>query len=207
MQRTSIEWTDRSANPIRARNRLTGKVGWHCVKHGPGCLHCYAERRNKWIGTGLPFTQGASAEIDLFLEPKVLLALERLEEPQRVFLCDMTDLFMDRIPDDWIATIFDTMARTPHLTYQLLTKRGARMAGCEWAYSEYSRWPPNVWAGVSVEDRKHGLPRVEHLRRAPAALRFLSVEPLLEDLGPLDLAGIGWVIVGGESGPGARPRA
>src|SRR6185437_14354051 len=99
MQRTGIEWTDRSANPIRARHKVTGKVGWHCIRHGPGCLHCYSERRNRWIGTGLPFLKPSGDLVECFLERRVLQALLKLKGGERVFICDMTDLFGDWVED------------------------------------------------------------------------------------------------------------
>jgi protein gp37 len=226
MQRTSIEWTDRSANPFRVRHKVTGKTGHHCVHHGPGCLHCYAERWNKWVGTGLSFLKPSGDLVEPVLDERVLRALLRLKEPQRVFLWDMTDGFGDWWPEEWIDRTLAVAALTPHITYQVLTKRVERMEAyftpgldnrqhaIELAVLRLSEgrrrlrfddWPlPNVWLGVSVEDRKHGLPRVDVLRRIPAAVRFLSVEPLLEDLGEIDLTGIGLVIVGGESGHGSR---
>ncbi|MBL7650230.1 MAG: phage Gp37/Gp68 family protein, partial [Candidatus Hydrogenedentes bacterium] len=115
--------------------------------------------------------------------------------------CSMADLFHEDVPDAFINRVLMTMHRTPRHTYQLLTKRAERLPD----FFANRPVPPNVWLGVTVEDRRHGLPRIAHLRRVPARVRFLSVEPLLEDLGPLDLDGIDWVIVGGESGPDARP--
>ena len=113
----------------------------------------------------------------------------------------MADLFHEDVPDDFIDRVLAVALRTPWHTYQLLTQRAERLP----AFFASRPVPNNVWLGVTVEDRRHGLPRIDHLRRVPARVRFLSVEPLLEDLGPLELDGIGWVLVGGESGPDARP--
>ncbi len=113
----------------------------------------------------------------------------------------MADLFHEDVPDAFIDRVLATMHRTPRHTYQLLTKRAERLPD----FFANRPVPPNIWLGVPVEDRRHGLPRIDRLRQVSARIRFLSVEPLLEDLGPLDLDGIDWVIVGGESGPAARP--
>jgi protein gp37 len=226
--RTSIEWTDRSANPIRARHKVTGKVGWHCVKVSPGCAHCYAERINRRLGTGLDFTRHAADQVELFLDRRPLEAILKLRKPQRIFLGDMTDLFQDGVSDDDLLRIWCVMEEARHHTFQVLTKRPVRMRS--WldtagrgGTAVWARWPlPNVHLGVSVEDQARADERIPALLEIPAAVRFLSVEPLL---GPIDLGrlwwmtngeseaspyfsawpGINWVIVGGESGPGARP--
>ncbi len=188
---TKIEWTDETWNPV------TG-----CVKVSPGCKHCYAERfAERFRGTaGHPYSNG----FDPTLRPERLEQPLRWRSPRMVFVNSMSDLFGDFVPDDFIDSVFDVMRRTPQHTYQVLTKRAARM---RW-WARRSRWlegASNIWLGVSVENREFGLPRVEALRRTRAAVRFLSIEPLLEALPTLDLSGIDWVIVGGESGPGARP--
>lgn len=187
---SDIEWTERTWNPV---------VG--CTKVSQGCKHCYAEvmaRRLRAMGVGAyqqPFTE-------------VRLLPDRLQEPLRIrqpalwFVNSMSDLFQDEVPDEFIANVFDTMRAAHWHTFQILTKRAERMA----RYFETAPEPPkNVWLGVSVENRKQGIPRIAHLRRVPAAIRFLSVEPLLEDVGALNLKGLHWVIVGGESGFKARP--
>ncbi len=255
---SAIEWTDATWNPV---------VG--CDKVSPGCAHCYAkqlhDKRHKahQAGKAVPAQYARPFEV-------VQLMPDRLDDPigwrspRRVFVNSVSDLFHDDVPFDFIDRVFATMGVAHWHTFQVLTKRPARMAeyfaetyqvpaspagrvhGVDipatpariedrWArinaacdditihrrrlpercWTEDGNlvgrpaWPrrpfPNVWIGVSVENRKHGLPRVEDLRRTPAAVRFLSVEPLLENLGTLDLTGIHWVIVGGESGPGARP--
>jgi protein gp37 len=192
---TKIEWTDESWNPV------TG-----CVKISPGCKHCYAERfaeRFRGVthgGKRHPFFWG--------FDPR--LRSERLDQPLRwrsprmVFVNSMSDLFGEFVPDAHLARVFEVMRATPQHTYQVLTKRADRLE--RWTRARpWVEDAPNIWLGVSVEDAKHGLPRVDRLRRARAAVRFLSVEPLLEALPGLDVSGIDWVIVGGESGPGARP--
>lgn len=190
--RSAIEWTDATWNPVRG-----------CTKVSPGCKHCYAETfAERWRGVPQhPYEQGFD----------VRLVYEKLEEPVRwrrprnIFVNSMSDLFQDEVPEEFVRRVFVTMQSASWHTYQVLTKRAERM-------SEVVRGLPkdlvgleNVWLGVSVEDSTHGIPRIEVLRGIPAAVRFLSVEPLLEDLGSLDLRGIHWVIVGGESGPKARP--
>ena len=187
--RSRIEWTEHTWNPV---------VG--CTKISPGCKHCYAEvmsRRLRAMG---------AAGYEAGLRP-VRTLHARLEEPLRrrmpptYFVNSMSDLFHDRVPTAFIDDVFDVMRRAEQHSFQVLTKRAERMA----AYSLDVSVPRNVWLGVSVENRRHGVPRIEWLRRARATTRFLSVEPLLENLGPLDLTSIDWVIVGGESGRGARP--
>ena len=125
--------------------------------------------------------------------------------PKLVFVNSMSDLFQAGVPDDYVEAVSRVMATANWHTYQVLTKRSERLRQLLAGRLRFAAEQENIWWGVSVEDRKYGLPRVEHLRRAPAKVRFLSIEPLLEDLGEIDLSGITWVIVGGESGPGARP--
>lgn len=190
-QQSTIEWTDATWNPV------TG-----CVKISPGCKHCYAETfAERFRGVpGHPYEQG----FDLRLWPSRLDAPLRWKRPRMIFVNSMSDLFQDGVTDEFIAQVFEVMARARQHTFQVLTKRAERLAQWHEAHHE-AWWLENVWLGVSVEDRRYGLPRIPLLRRVRAAVRFLSVEPLLEDLGPLDLTGIDWVIVGGESGHGARP--
>ncbi|MEK8034244.1 phage Gp37/Gp68 family protein [Ideonella sp. DXS29W] len=183
-----IEWTEQTWNPT---------VG--CTKISAGCKHCYAETMAKRLqAMGTP---GYERGFELQLLPQRLQDPIKRKKPTVYFVNSMSDLFHERIPDDYISQVFDVVAQTPHHTYQILTKRGARMA----RFFKGKQAPRNAWLGVSVENRKHGVPRIDHLRRVPAHIRFLSVEPLLEDVGELDLRGIHWVIVGGESGPKARP--
>lgn len=182
-----IEWTEQTWNPV------TG-----CTKVSPGCKHCYAERMALRLqAMAAPdYDRG----FDLTLHDGRLDQPLGRKKPTLYFVCSMADLFHEDVPDAFINRVLMTMHRTPWHTYQLLTKRAERLP----RYFANRPVPPNVWLGVTVEDRQYGLPRIEHLRRVPARVRFLSVEPLLEDLGPLDLDGIDWVIVGGESGPEAR---
>jgi len=190
-ERSQIEWTDATWNPV------TG-----CTKVSPGCKHCYAETfAERWRGVpGHPYEQG----FDLRLWPERLDAPLRWKAPRMIFVNSMSDLFHDGVPDSYIGRVFDVMAAAERHTFQVLTKRAERLAA--WYERHPGFWRlPNVWVGVSVEDRRYGLPRVPFLRRVASAVRFLSVEPLLEDVGLIDLGGIDWVIVGGESGPGARP--
>jgi protein gp37 len=186
---SSIEWTDATWNPIRG-----------CVKISPGCKHCYAERfAERFRGVaGHPFEQG----FDLRLVPEKLEDPLRWKRARRIFVNSMSDLFLEGVSDDFIHRVVDVMTRADWHTFQVLTKRSERLRAFLTAHVPPM---PHIWWGVSVEDRKHGLPRIDHLRDAPAAVRFLSVEPLLEDLGTIDLRGISWVIAGGESGPRARP--
>lgn len=189
MAESSIEWTEHTWNPI------TG-----CTKVSPGCKHCYAEtmaRRLKAMGAA-----GYEHGFQLSLHPQRLEQPLRRKTPTTYFVNSMSDLFHEGVPDAFIEQVLDVCARTPQHTYQVLTKRAERLP----TFFASRRCPENVWLGVSVEDRKYGVPRIAQLQRVLAAsVRFLSVEPLLEDLGRLDLAGIHWVIVGGESGAKARP--
>ena len=190
--RSSIEWTDATWNPVRG-----------CTKISPGCAHCYAATfAERFRGVpGHPYERG----FDLRTVPEKLAEPFRWPGRRRVFVNSMSDLFHRDVPDEYIRRVADVMRAADWHTYQVLTKRADRMADLLRTTLGDVAAAPHVWWGVSVEDRRYGLPRVDHLRAAPAAVRFLSVEPLLEDLGDIDLAGIDWVIVGGESGPGARP--
>ncbi len=189
---TLIEWTDHTWNPLRG-----------CTRISPGCAHCYAERfAERFRGVaGHPYEQG----FDLRLVPERLADPFRWTRPSMVFVNSMSDLFHKDVPDDYVEAVARLMALADWHTYQVLTKRSERMRDLLRTRLAFASALPHIWWGVSVEDRRHGLPRIEHLRDTPAGLRMLSVEPLLEDLGPIDLSGIGWVILGGESGPGARP--
>ena len=189
---SSIEWTDATWNPVRG-----------CRKVSPGCKHCYAETfAERWRGIpGHPYEQG----FDLRLVPDKVAEPLSWVRPRRVFVNSMSDLFQEGVPGSFVRQVFEVMRLADWHTYQVLTKRARTMR--EWVCAERPELAgePHVWLGVSVEDQKHGLPRIDELRATPAATRFLSIEPLLEDLGEFDLREIDWVIVGGESGPGARP--
>ena len=187
MKTTKIEWTDKTWNPI------TG-----CTKESTGCLHCYAEvmsRRLKAMG----LAKYAN-------EFKVTLHENCLKEPfewkgnHNIFVCSMSDLFHKDVPFEFVEKVFQVIRQTPQHRYQILTKRAARMK----EYFSTHTIPKNVWLGVTVEAESTRF-RIDYLRDLPATVKFLSCEPLVEDLGHIDLSGIDWVIVGGESGPKARP--
>jgi protein gp37 len=182
-----IEWTNATWNP------LTG-----CTKISPGCKHCYAERMsNRLQAMGQKNYRNA---FDLTLQPQMLEYPLHWRKPRRIFVNSMSDLFHADVPLEYIERVFDVMGRAHWHEYQVLTKRSERLLEC----SPVLPWQPQIWAGVSVENEDY-LERVDHLRQTGAHLKFLSVEPLLGPLHKLDLTGIDWVIVGGESGPGARP--
>jgi protein gp37 len=194
MSNTSIEWTNASWNPVRG-----------CTKISPGCRFCYAWRfAERFRGVkGHPYQEG----FDLRLVPEKLDEPLCWRTPKRIFVNSMSDLFHEGVPDNYIEAVVRTMLAANQHTYQVLTKRSTRMRELLSDKLRSAANAPHIWWGVSVEDRKYGLPRLAHLQSTPAAVRFLSIEPLLEDLGMLDLRGIHWVIVGGESGPGARPMS
>jgi len=189
---SKIEWTDATWNPVRG-----------CTKISPGCVHCYAETfAERFRGVpGHPFESG----FDLRLLPEKLGDPIRWSKSRKIFVNSMSDLFHDGVPDEYIEKVCRVMLAANWHTYQILTKRADRMAELLQSKLRLVAKASHIWWGVSVENRKHGLPRIGKLRRAKPAVAFLSVEPLLEDLGKLDLKGIDWVIVGGESGFGARP--
>lgn len=183
---SSIEWTESTWNPV------TG-----CSKISTGCKHCYAERMTKrLVAMG---QQNYRNGFKVTLHPHALELPLRLRKPQVIFVNSMSDLFHEEVPLDFIQQVFSVMNRAAHHTFQVLTKRADRLHDL----SDVLPWPENVWMGVSVETAMYKN-RIDALRTVPAAVRFLSLEPLLGDLGDLDLDGIDWVIVGGESGPGAR---
>jgi len=190
-QETAIEWTDATWNPV------TG-----CTKISPGCDNCYAERfAERFRGVpGHPFEDG----FDLTLRPA------RLEQPlqwrrsKMIFVNSMSDLFHKHVPLEFVERVFDTMEKADHHNFQVLTKRSSRMRNFVNARYKDGTGPDHIWLGVSVEDGKR-LSRVRHLQDTNAGVRFLSLEPLIGPIGKIDLDGIHWVIVGGESGPRARP--
>lgn len=291
-QKTSIEWTatvhpdgtispGATWNPIRARYATTDEVGevlktgWHCERVSPGCQNCYAETINqKRFGTGLPYNRKSREQVEVYLDEKTLVQPLHWRRPRRIFVCSMTDLFGEWVPDEMIDRVFAVMALSPQHTFQVLTKRPERMReyvsatalpppekgmgpihraskvlwaaqrmaddrqlpprmpypwSGDFAGGEPLNWPlPNVWLGTSAEDQERADKRIPELLGTPAAVRFVSAEPLL---GPVSLPpyiplvegqgyraargalapgrwerpDIDWVIVGGESGPGARP--
>jgi len=190
--RSAIEWTDATWNPVRG-----------CTKISPGCKHCYAETFAELFRgvPGHPYEQG----FDLRLVPEKLYEPLVWKASRMVFVNSMSDLFHEDVPDEYVVAVARVMQMAEWHTFQVLTKRADRLRALLSGKLAFAADLPNVWWGVSVEDRRYGVPRIAELRAAPARTRFLSVEPLLEDLGQLDLQGIDWVIVGGESGAGARP--
>jgi protein gp37 len=275
--RSGIEWTDATWNPVRARRRDgTGRVGWHCEHVSEGCRNCYAEAVNARLGTGAPYKPAHRQDIEVFLDDKTLLAPLRWARPRKIFLGSMTDVFADFVTDQMLDHIFAVMAACPQHTFQLLTKRSARMRAylrdptaapriyeivCYLVIDLDLRvvliapgidaklappgprvmldvWPiPNVWLGVSAEDQATADARIPDLLATPATVRWVSPEPLLGALdftrircpyrcvppdycnacapdgadptGTYDALASGdlhWIVTGGESGPGARPR-
>ena len=185
-EHSRIEWTTASWNPV------TG-----CDQISPGCAHCYAKTfAERWRGVpGHAYEQG----FDLRLWPERLELPLQWRKPKLIFVNSMSDLFHEGIPDDMVERVFDAMRRADHHVFQVLTKRHERLAGLAPALP----WPENVWVGVSIENRRF-IHRAEALREVPAAVRFISAEPLLGPLEGLDLTGIHWLIAGGESGPRHR---
>jgi protein gp37 len=277
--RSAIEWTDATWNPVRASFRTTvrypnlgameTRIGWHCEHISEGCRYCYAESMNRRFGTGLDYKPGHRGDIEIFLDETTLLAPLRWKKPHMIFVCSMTDLFASFVTDEWIDRIFAVMALCSRHTFQVLTKRPERMREYCCAMIAGKRniiqaakdfrnsitdaavargslivdYPeegepikirplPNVWLGTSCEDQAAADERIPHLLATPAAIKFVSAEPLL---GSIDLTelypdiqsenalhalagiranpngtasfcrGLDWVIVGGESGPHARP--
>lgn len=184
---SGIEWTESTWNPI------TG-----CTKVSPGCKHCYAERmaeRLQAMGQA-NYANG----FELTVQPHMLELPLTWKKPQTIFVNSMSDLFHEKVPVEYIQRVFDVMARADWHRFQILTKRGERLANL----GPELKWADNVWMGVSVETARYR-PRIDALRSTEARVKFLSLEPLLGPLHDLDLDGIDWVIVGGESGPKARP--
>jgi protein gp37 len=189
---SSIEWTDATWNPVRG-----------CTKVSPGCKHCYAEKfAERFRGVaGHPYQQG----FDLRLVPEKLTEPLRWRTPKMIFVNSMSDLFHPGIPDSYIVTVARVMTKANWHTYQVLTKRSERLRNLLGSKLKFAAEQEHIWWGVSVENQNYGLPRITDLQNSKGKVRFLSIEPLLEDLGTINLNGIHWVIVGGESGPGARP--
>lgn len=187
MSRSSIEWTEATWNPV------TG-----CDKVSPGCKHCYAERmayRLQAMGQ-----KNYANGFELTLQPHMLNKPLEWNKPQVIFVNSMSDLFHRDVPDSYILSVFDVMRQAHWHQFQVLTKRSERLKTIDAKIA----WPENVWMGVSVENADY-MYRADDLRLTNAKIKFLSIEPLVGRLGKLDLASIDWVIVGGESGPGARP--
>jgi protein gp37 len=191
-EHSTIEWTDATWNPVRG-----------CTKISPGCKHCYAEVfAERFRGVpGHPYEQG----FDLRLVPEKLAEPLRWQTPKMIFVNSMSDLFHEGVPDDYIEAVARVMVRANWHTYQVLTKRSRRMADLLRDRIRFAAESPHIWWGVSIDNRDYGLPRLRDLQSSPASVRFLSIEPLLEGLGKVNFEGVHWVIVGGESGHGARP--
>jgi protein gp37 len=185
--KSSIEWTEYTWNPV------TG-----CTKTSPGCLNCYAERMAKRLqAMGL---SNYRTGFRVALHEHVLSAPLAWKKPSIIFVNSMSDLFHEKVPLEFILKVFDIMRQTPHHQFQILTKRAERLS----EIASFIDWPENVWMGVSVENAQY-IHRVDHLKMTGAFIRFLSLEPMLGPIPDMDLSGIAWVIVGGESGPRARP--
>jgi len=184
---SSIEWTESTWNPV------TG-----CDKISPGCKHCYAERMaNRLQKMGMhQYKDG----FKLALQPEALKLPHKWKKPRTIFVNSMSDLFHENVPLEYIQKVFEVMNDTPYHTYQILTKRSTRMK----QLAPKLKWTKNIWMGVSVENQTF-TKRIDDLRLVPAAVRFLSIEPLIGAINTINLEGIDWVIVGGESGPRARP--
>lgn len=206
MNRTSIEWTDLSANPLRFRD-ASGRVVWGCAHASPGCVNCYAETLARRFDRGGPFNVPTVRTLTPFLDAD---ELRRMRTARRVggrevsgamvFVCDMTDVFGEWVPDALLDELFSVFADRRDATWQVLTKRADRMRD----YLAARAPLPNVWLGVSVESAAWTW-RIDALRETPAAIRFVSFEPVIADVGAVALDGIDWAIVGGESGPRSRP--
>jgi protein gp37 len=187
VQKSIISWTHLTWNPTHG-----------CSVVSEGCRHCYAADISlKYKMTTLPWT-GANAAVNVTLKPHKLVEPLKIKEPSRIFVNSMSDLFHKQIPDDYIRQVFDIMNRCPQHIFQILTKRPERAA--MWQYG----WQPNIWMGTSVEDMRVAY-RIDALRLCPAQVKFISAEPLIAPLYNLNLSGINWLIVGGESGQQFRP--
>jgi protein gp37 len=209
VNKTPIEWTDFTINPFRFRNLETGRVGHYCEKISPGCKQCYSGKMQ--LGpylSGLDFLPENFAKGELFLDPKPLEQVLARKKPCRIFWCDMTDMFLAQYPDEWIDKCIGVMARTPHITHQVLTKRPDRMVRKMFDdRGHHQPWPlPNVILGASVEDQQRADERHPYMREIAAAgwNTFVSYEPALGPVNWLGWEFLKWGIVGGESGPGAR---
>ncbi len=228
--KSKIEWTDATWNPIRARRKDTSKVGYHCERVSPACKNCYAatfNRRGLAVGTGLDYTVPNRENIEIYLDEKTLLQPLSWKRPRKIFVCSMTDLFGDFVPDYLIDRVHAMMALCPQHTFLTLTKRAARMeqySNAEfvsnriyramvaatpehgvWSWGGYRQMFEHVWRGVTAEDQQRADERIPYLLRTPAEKRFVSVEPMLGRVNLQKwLYALDWVIIGGESGGGAR---
>lgn len=199
--KTKIEWTDETANPLYVRNLTNGKRGWFCEKISPGCAHCYAETMNRWRGNGVRYAADQRANVIPCLDEKLLQKIAHYRKPQKIFVGDMTDIFLPRYPEEWLDQIMAAFANLDRrFSIQFLTKRADRMLSYfstpdrmqRIAYAgeamglklRTDQWPlPHFWLGVSVEDQKTADERVPLLLQTPSVVRFVSYEPAL---GPVD---------------------
>jgi protein gp37 len=221
---TTIEWADHTANPIRAFSTTPGghvprtpRRGHYCEKISPGCANCYASTlQRRFQMPGFPGVTRDSETVRLdgvtktgvrpYLDEAVLAAIRKRRKPTRYFIGDMTDVFGSWVPDEWLDAMFATFANSPQHTFMLLTKRADRMRSYCTPRPEWDFGPlPNVWLGVSAENNKQWQTRTPNLEKTPAAVRFVSVEPMLEPIKLYAVGAMDWVIFGGESGHGARP--
>lgn len=214
MGKTTIAWTEKTWNPIASFDLTTGKRGWFCERVSPGCTNCYASARNVWIGNGHSYKVPERKHVEPRIVEKQLTEPLRWKEPTTVFPCSMTDLFYEQHTDAMIDRVFAVMAATPQHTYQVLTKRPERAAeyfrgAAVRASLTMLKWPlPNVWMGVSAEDQPRADERIPQLLLLPAAVRWVSYEPALGPVVLPDFAtgdSLHWIVIGGESGMGARP--
>jgi len=221
MGESKIEWTDESSNPFEILFDGEPVKGWFCTKVSPGCANCYSERINNWVGNRLKYSKSNEGRVTVRLKQKELERISNLREPKRIFMFDMTDLFHSMFSDDFVFVIFDFIREHPQHTFQVLTKREERMHDLVHRYLDdyHDGKPlPNVWLMVSVEDQERANERIPWLLRTPAVIHGVSCEPLLGEIdlgtflceiytkGGLTLGNyLDWVVVGGESGRGARP--
>jgi len=191
---TKIEWVQNAdGTQGKTWNPVTG-----CTKISLGCLHCYAERMAKRLAGRYGYPKDNPFQVTL--HPDRLEHPSKWKKPLMIFLCSMSDYFHEDVPEDYIFQVLNIIKQCPQHTFQILTKRSERMLNIS---QKIKQWPANAWLGVTVEARKYKN-RIDHLKQVNASIKFLSCEPLLEDLGKIDLDGIDWVIVGGESGPKSR---
>jgi protein gp37 len=193
--KTNISWTDATWNPLRAKDQLTGRTGWHCERVSPGCGKgygddqqggCYSEQMNKGffqLGTTLSYTRQSRDKVEIFLDEKALLQPLRWKKPRMIFVCSMTDLFGEFHSDEWINQIFDVMYKAKHHTFQILTKRPERLYDYVSRSAFLTNAPfENLWLGVSAENQKYADERIPLLLQTPATVRFISAEPLLSEI-------------------------
>lgn len=188
---TKIEWTDESWNPLKVKGG-----GYHCTKISEGCKNCYAEDFNRRFGNGVPYDNDPT---EFVLDEKVLERPLRWKKPRRVFVCSMCDLFHEQVPLACIKQVYDVMVACPRHTFQVLTKRPERLANIEGP-----RWRKHIWLGVTVENQRYAAERILALLQIPAAVRFVSFEPLLEPIEIMKYK-VDWAIIGAESGLRRRP--